>query len=215
MHSWPSHEKKKKECNHGSKPRGGLNYAWLNKAQGYQRAMSQQTQPQCGAPDSRRTLDWPTKKRERKRRRKEKKETEKQTGDMRSPLLINHWVCVMTSAATLKLNFSQAFKTLLKAKHSHSGEVKRQNMWFTLPVNHLKRRVGRRSHQQTRVHGSENDLLPTKCGHDFTDKTSSNSQETVPTEHPENPTCRGKSSGFLGPVQILPFSLPRHLKGRF
>lgn len=57
--------------------------------------------------------------------KKEKKETEKQTGDMRSPLLINHWVCVMTSAATLKLNFSQAFKTLLKAKHSHSQEVKR------------------------------------------------------------------------------------------
>lgn len=26
----------KKGCNHGSKPRGGLNYAWLNKAQGYQ-----------------------------------------------------------------------------------------------------------------------------------------------------------------------------------
>lgn len=31
----------KKGCNHGSKPRGGLNYAWLNKAQGYQWAMSQ------------------------------------------------------------------------------------------------------------------------------------------------------------------------------
>lgn len=40
LHSWPFHEK---GCNHGSKPRGGLNYAWLNKAQGYQRAMFQQT----------------------------------------------------------------------------------------------------------------------------------------------------------------------------
>lgn len=32
--------------------------------------------------------------------------------------------CVMTRAGTLKLNFSEAFKTLLKGKHSHSHEVK-------------------------------------------------------------------------------------------
>lgn len=32
--------------------------------------------------------------------------------------------CVMTCAGTLKPNFSEAFKTLLKRKHSHSLEVK-------------------------------------------------------------------------------------------
>lgn len=62
----------KKGCNHGSKPRGGLNYAWLNKAQGYQRAaMSQQTLPHSGAPDSKRTP--------LKREKKKVKETKKQT----------------------------------------------------------------------------------------------------------------------------------------
>jgi len=32
--------------------------------------------------------------------------------------------CVMTSAGTLKLNFSEAFKTLPESKHFHSHEVK-------------------------------------------------------------------------------------------
>lgn len=101
----------KKGCNHGSKPRGGLNYAWLNKAQGYQWAMSQQTRPHSGAPDSRRTLL------EEKKKPKNKQEHRNVAPDKSLD-------CVMTSAGTLKLNFSEAFKTLLKRKHSHSHEVK-------------------------------------------------------------------------------------------
>lgn len=62
----------KKGCNHGSKPRGGLNYAWLHKAQSYQRAMSQQTQPHWASDPRKSPLE---KKKKNKKHRKSKKQT--------------------------------------------------------------------------------------------------------------------------------------------
>lgn len=59
----------KKGCNHGSKPRGGLNYAWLNKAQGYQRAMSQQTPASLW---SSRLQEDPTQARKKKKKKGKK-----------------------------------------------------------------------------------------------------------------------------------------------
>lgn len=149
----------KKGCNHGSKPRGGLNYAWLNKAQGYQQAMSQQTLPHCGALDSRRTL------------RKEKNTNKQGHRNVAPDKSLD---CVMTSAGTLKLNFSEAFKTLLKRKHSHSHEVKWYIREFTLPINHLERYDGLWSNQQWPAPSTENDLL-TNPGHDFSNKRNNNS----------------------------------------
>lgn len=56
----------KKGCNHGSKPRGGLNYAWLHKAQSYQRAMSQQTQPHWASDPRKSPLERKKKKTQKK-----------------------------------------------------------------------------------------------------------------------------------------------------
>lgn len=159
-------KKKKKGCNHGSKPRGGLNYAWLNKAQGYQRAMSQQTQPHSGAPNSRRSLLRGT--RGGCGGRPENKQGHKNVAPDKS------LDCVMTSAGTLKLNFSEAFERLLKRKHSHSHEVKWYITQFTLTINHLERRDGLWSSQRWPTLSTENDLL-TNRGHDFSNKHDNNS----------------------------------------
>ena len=77
----------KKGCNHGSKPRGGLNYAWLNKAQGYQRAMSQQSLPVCPSlvrPDSHTTVSLA--------QSSPLFERNKQTSPEKRKVLINHWI---------------------------------------------------------------------------------------------------------------------------
>lgn len=66
-----------------------------------------------GGPDS--------SKKKKKKKRERNRKTNRNIG---TRLLINHRICVMTSAATLKLNFSEAFKTPAKRKHSHSHEVK-------------------------------------------------------------------------------------------
>lgn len=80
--------------------------------------------------------------------------------------------CVMTSAGTLKLNFSEAFKTLFKRKHSHSHEVTWHITEFTLPINHLERRDGLRNHRP--APSAENGLL-TNGGRDFSDNHNDNS----------------------------------------
>lgn len=156
----------KKGCNHGSKPRGGLNYAWLNKAQGYQQAMSQQTLPHSGAPDSRRTL-----LRGHAKKRKNKPGHKNIAQDKSLD-------CVTTRAGTLKLNFSEAFKTLLKRKHSHSHEVKRYITEFMLPINHLKRWDGPWSCQRQPMQSTKSDLL-TNRGHDSSNKRIDNSPRDV------------------------------------
>lgn len=68
----------KKGCNHGSKPRGGLNYAWLNKARGYPQVMFHQTSSLWSSW----LLEEPT----RGKKKKKKEPPKKQTG---TQLLIN------------------------------------------------------------------------------------------------------------------------------
>lgn len=82
--------------------------------------------------------------------------------------------CVMTCAGTLKPNFSEAFKTLLKRKHSHSLEVKWYITQFTLPINHLERWEALWGYRRRPALSTENHLL-TNPGHDFSNKRNSNS----------------------------------------
>lgn len=80
--------------------------------------MSQRTQPHSGAPDSRRTLLRGIREKKKKSQNKTKnKQGHKNVAPDKSP------DCVMTSAGTLKLHFSEVFRTLLKSKHFHSHEV--------------------------------------------------------------------------------------------
>lgn len=68
---------------------------------------------------SSRLREDPTQEKKKRERKKPKnKQGHRNVAPDKSP------DCVMTSAGTLKLNFSEAFKTLLKRKHSHSHEVK-------------------------------------------------------------------------------------------
>lgn len=64
------------------------------------------------------TPGGPYSRRKKRRKKKKQQQEHRNVAPDKSP------DCVMTSAATLKLNFSEAFKTLLKRKHSHSHEVK-------------------------------------------------------------------------------------------
>lgn len=114
------------------------------------------------------TPGGPYSRRKKRRKKKKQQQEHRNVAPDKSP------DCVMTSAATLKLNFSEAFKTLLKRKHSHSHEVKWYITEFMLPINHLERRDGLWSHRQGSVLSTENTLL-TNPGHDLSNKRDNDS----------------------------------------
>lgn len=104
----------KKGCNYGSKPRGGLNYAWLNKAQGYRQAMFHQTALLWSSW----LLEEPT------RGKKKKKPKKKQTG---TQLLINQTIVLWHAQALWKTKLLRCLQNNAEKRnipiHSRSSDT--------------------------------------------------------------------------------------------
>lgn len=111
LHSWPFHEKKGATMG-VSQEEGSIMH-------GYTKPKA--TSKQCLSKLSLTELQTTGKAHYRKKTEKGKKKNKQEHRDITPDKSLD---CVMTSAGTLKPNFSKAFKTLLKTNHSCSLEVK-------------------------------------------------------------------------------------------